>query len=280
MDVVPVPAGTHTLAGARDQAPGQAGTTSSSGPTVPGPAAVDLPRGVDADRVLWDEVVAVGGHASRRLPRGAVLRITDVDGDACVQLVVHNALLPTERLSVADTVKVQWQASLGPGAVLLSDMGRVLMTIIGDTSARHDCLCGASTTALNAARYGDGRVSGRAPSGRDLLCLALATHGRGRADVPPSIALFKGVRVAADGSLTLDAGTRPGRWVELRAELPVIVSVANTPHVLDDRAEYTATPARCTAWQANHPVPDPFRTATPDRQRAFENTDALLRLWP
>ena len=33
-----------------------------------------------------------------------------------------------ERLNVADTVKVQWQAYLGPGAVLLSDMGRALMT--------------------------------------------------------------------------------------------------------------------------------------------------------
>jgi hypothetical protein len=52
--------------------------------------------------------------------------------------------------------------------------------------------------------------------------------------------------------------------------------VANTPHPLDDRP-YTATPARITAWRADHPLPDPFRDRSPERSRAFENTDELLR---
>ena len=73
--------------------------------------------------MLWDETIGAGNYASHELPRGAVLRIADLDGDACVHLVVHNAARPAERLNVADTVKVQWQAYLGPGRVLLSDMG-------------------------------------------------------------------------------------------------------------------------------------------------------------
>ena len=63
----------------------------------------------------------------------------DIDGDACVQLLVHSAQRPAERLNVADTVKVQWQAYPGTGTVLLSDMGRALMTVVDDTSAHHDC---------------------------------------------------------------------------------------------------------------------------------------------
>jgi urea carboxylase-associated protein 2 len=249
---------------------------SDTGPTVPSTAATHLPAGVAPGDVVWDEVIGAGGYASRRLPRGAVLRISDLHGDACIQLVVHSAVVPAERINVADTVKVQWQAYVGEGALLLSDMGRVLMTIVGDTSGRHDCLCGAGTAAANAARYGDGRVSGPTPAARDLLCLAAAKHGLGRGDVPPGITLFRRAVVTADGSLHLDPEHRPGAWVELRAEQPVIASVANTPHVLDERPTYTATTARCTAWRTTHPDPDPFRDTTPERRRAFENTDELL----
>ena len=57
-------------------------------------------------------------------PNGRDLtRITDVEGDACVQLLVYNADNPAERLNVIDTVKVQWQAYLDEGALLLSDDG-------------------------------------------------------------------------------------------------------------------------------------------------------------
>jgi hypothetical protein len=56
------------------------------------------------------------------------------------------------------------------------------------------------------------------------------------------------------------------------------VLVANTPHPLDERDEYTVTPVRCTAWQAPHPsADDPFRMSTPERERAFQNTDEALR---
>jgi urea carboxylase-associated protein 2 len=260
---------TATLAAARAHARRQAGAMAASGPTIPSTSASDLPSGVRAEDVVWDEVIGGGGYASRVLRRGSVVRLTDLDGDACVNLLVYNAASPIERLNVADTVKVQWQAYLGPGALLLSDMGRVLMTIVADTSARHDCLCGCSR---------GGSPSGPAPGGRELLALAAAKHGLGRADVAPNINLFKGVRIETDGSLTFDGTPAPEAYVELRAEMPVLVLVANTPHPLDERDEYTVTPVRSTAWRAPHPsADDPFRMSTPERERAFQNTDEALR---
>jgi hypothetical protein len=47
--------------------------------------------------------------------------------------------------------------------------------------------------------------------------------------------------------------------------------------VLDDRPTYTATPVRVTAWRAARAEPDPYRSSTPERRRAFENTGELLR---
>jgi urea carboxylase-associated protein 2 len=273
---------TGTLAGARDHARRQAGTAGAVASSVP---VGGLPDGV-VGAVLWNEVIEAGGYTSRRLPRGSVLRLEDTGGDACVQLLVHNAIQPAERLNVADTVKVQWQAYLAQGALLLSDMGRVLMTVVADTSARHDCLCGCSTRASNTALYGDGGASGRQPNGRDLLALGLAKVGLSRLDVGPNVNLFKSVRVDASGALHFDGGVLPGTHVELRAEVDVIVTLANTPHPLDDRLVYTASPLRCLAWLPpasgagagahDGAAHDPWRASTPERQRAFENTEAHL----
>src|SRR3954471_17890622 len=155
-------------------------------PTVPATAAKDLPPGVANDDVVWDEIVAGGGYAHRRLSVGTHVRLTDLDGDACAVLCLHSALDPSERLNVADTVKVQWQAYPTAGSLLLSDRGRVLATITADTSGHHDALCGSSTRAANEARYGDGTAQGPSPSARELLVLALAKQGLERRDLPPA----------------------------------------------------------------------------------------------
>src|SRR5262249_54450331 len=143
---------TADTTGARDHARSQAGRRADAMPTVPATDATDLPDGVDADAVVWDEVVAGGGYGHRRLARGTAVRLTDVDGDACANVVLHNAIEPHERLNVADTVKVQWQAYLGAGSLLLSDQGRVMASIVEDTSGAHDALCGSSTRLHNIGR--------------------------------------------------------------------------------------------------------------------------------
>jgi len=269
----PTGAGTGTLAGARDHARSQAGAMSSAvdAPVVPGAAV--LPEGVDGD-LVWAQTIGGGDYASCRLPKGSVLRIIDVDGEACTQLLVHNARQPAERLNVADTVKVQWQAYLAAGAQLLSDMGRVLMTIVADTSGRHDCLCGCTSIATNTARYGDGGASGATPNGRDLLALGVAKLGLSRLDVGPNVNLFTSVRVDGAGALHLDGSVRPGALVDLRAEMDVFVTLANTPHPLDDRPVYTSTPVECVAWMPSASAP--LSPATPERLRAAQNTDAFL----
>jgi uncharacterized protein len=247
-------------------------------PTLPASAAVNLPSGVAADDALWAEVLEAGEYSAHRLPRGSVLRLTDLDGDACAHVALHHANLPSERLNLADTTKVQWQMYPGPGSLLLSDRGRVLAAITDDTSGRHDTICSAPNRADHDAKYGDGRVEGPYPNARDRLVVALAKFGLGPRDLPPTISLFKGVRVAADGSLHLDeAPATAGCFVELRFELDTIVSVANVPHVLDDRERYTCTPLHLAAWQgAVTAAGDPRRHATPEARRAYLNTDDWL----
>lgn len=258
---------------ARDHARAQGGTVVEAMPIVP--ARADDAAG----EVVWEERVAAGGYTSRRIARGMRLRLVDLVGDACASMLLFNAETPVERLNVADTLKVQWNGYLGTGKLLLSDMGRVMMSIVEDDAGAHDAFCGASNEASNARQYTDGKNYGPHPNARDRFMLAVAKYGLGRKDVHPCINWFKGVRIGQNGGTSAQIGPfAPGRSLLLRAEMDLIVVLANCPHVLDERPEYTVTPLRVTAWKGEvTPEGDPIRNASPEGLRAFLNTEDLYR---
>ncbi|MBC7783393.1 MAG: urea carboxylase-associated family protein [Burkholderiales bacterium] len=244
-------------------------------PTIPVTAAHDVPADIERKSLIWDETLAAGEYTSRVLRRGSRLRMINKLGDACAQFLAYNADRPIERLNVADTVKVQWNAYLGEGKLLLSDMGRVLMSITRDTCGRHDTFCGASSEWSNTRLYGEGANHSPFPSARDRFLLALQKYGLGKKDIAPSISFFRSVRIHEDGSMHFVASaSAAGQVVELRAEMNVLVIIANCPHVLDPNPQYTATPLRVIGYRGPvAPADDSIRNAGPENQRAFENTD-------
>lgn len=236
---------TATTYAARDHARAQAGQVADSMRTVPAPA-----------WLLWEEILGNGRYSGKALARGSQLCFTDVEGLACVQLLLFNAWAPHERLNVADTAKVQWQAYLGGGSLLLTDMGRVIATVVADTSGSHDLLCGSVAA-------------------RPLLELGVARFGLDRRDVHPCANLLKGARAVDGDALTYTGGAGAGASIALRLELPAYVVVANTPHPLADADD--CTPVQITAERGSPAsLDDPFRLATPEATRAFENTDDFL----
>ncbi|MET7496027.1 urea amidolyase associated protein UAAP1 [Streptomyces sp900116325] len=260
---------TATTHGARDHARAQHGTRTETMPVVP---ASDWPAAVPGTPV-WAETVAGGNYTHRVLARGTELRLTDLAGDACAHLLLYVDGRPWERLNIADTVKVQWNAYLGADRLLLSDQGRVLASVVADGSGRHDALCGTSTLVRNTERYGDGSPQSPSPAGRELLKLAAAKNGLGPRDLPSSLSFFQGVEVRADGALDFTGSVGPGASVTLRAEQDLTVLIANVPHPLDPRPGYVCTPLEVLAWRARPTAPgDQLWGATPEGRRAFLNT--------
>jgi urea carboxylase-associated protein 2 len=274
-------ASTH---GARDHARSQAGRVVTTMPVLPASAWTTRPEDVEADDLLWAETVAGGGYTHLRVERGTIVRLRDLEGAACAHVLLHHAVQPWERLNVADTTKVSWQAYLGRGSLLLSDQGRVLASIVDDSSGAHDAFCGTSTLAGNVARYGDGSPQGPSPAGRELFLLAAAKQGMSARDLPPSLSFFQGVRVETDGGLSFVGSAGPDRVVTLRAELPLVMLVANVAHPLDPSPSDRTSSLEVLAWRGRPTAPtDPLWTATPEGERAFLNTAAhaaLLGLEP
>lgn len=248
-----IPAGTATTAGARAHAREQHSRTADTMRHVPvttAPPAMSrgLLDGV-TDRLVWSETLAFGRYTTLHLARGTRLRLTDT-GDACVHTLLYRAGTLHERFNAADTVKVPWQAYPGIGHPLLSDAGRVLATIVGDTSGHHDALTGATTVAGNTARYGAGSAHSGSPAARELLTLGALKNGLGPRDVAPSLTFFKGVRVDPDGGIRFTGGEGPGAYVELLLQVEAVVVLANTAHPLDPRDEFTGTSVEVVAWSA------------------------------
>jgi len=224
--------------------------------------------------VIHREIVPAGWYWTTRLHRGDTIRLLNSSGTSCVSTLAWSSADPSERLNHADTVKVQWSANLRKGKVILSDMGRVLLGITEDTSGAHDTLVGGSNAASNEARYGPGGFRNT----RDNFILAARKLGLDRRDVMPCISFFALVNIEADGRFAWQATRREaGDFVDLRAEMDLLVALSNCPHPLDPSATYPEASVEIVRYRAApYGDDDLCRTASAEAIRAFENNASLL----
>ena len=210
------------------------------------------------DGVASRETVPGGRYASMFLARGQALRLVATGGGNGVSMLFWNAHDTSERLNVGDTVKLQWTAAIGAGHVLFSDMGRVLASITAaDAGVRCDLVAAGGRDAADKFRL----VAGK--------------HGMSVRDVPPCVSVFADVRTDGDGRLVWAGAAPVGSAIDFRAEMDLLVAVANCPHPLAPAA--APGPIEAIVWHAPPPTgDDPCRTAGEEAVRGFENTAAYL----
>ncbi len=224
--------------------------------------------------------VPAGGYWTGIVGRWQRLRITDLEGRQSCSLLAYNADETSERFNAPDTVKIQNQIFLTTGRVLFSDLGRVLFSIVADTSGHHDALAGFGDAEHDDARYGPGTYLDLRNefhhNARDNFVMALGRHGLSRRDLVMSFNPFARVRVASEGTLEWQPGAgNAGSAIEMRAEMRALVAISATPHVLDPSPEYAPGPLRIEVLAHRRPDPDdPCRTFSDEARRGFENTDA------
>jgi uncharacterized protein len=214
-----------------------------------------------------------GWYTTLRLSRGEALRIIDDSGRASISLLAWRMEDTSERINCADTVKVQWSAALSKGRVILSDMGRVMLSVIEDTSGAHDLLVGGSTPASALERFG---MPSR--NTRENFIAAAAKAGLGIPDIPPCVTFFAPVTTDDAGRFVWHGDRKQaGDFVDLRAEMNLLVIASNCAHPLDPHgiaAPATVTLIRHRAAPAAND--DLCRTASPEAARAFAVTDQLF----
>lgn len=199
-------------------------------------------------RIVCDETVPARHPWSGLVRKGQTLRIIDVGGNQSADTILYSAADPDERYSAPETIVAQQNIFLATGTQLMSTEGRPMMTIVEDQCGRHDTIGGACSRESNTLRYGHHTYHQHACV--ENFMQALGRHGLGKRDMTSNINFFMNVPVEADGSLGIvDGISRPGIYLDLKAEMDVIVAISNCPQINNPCNGFDPTPVRLVVYE-------------------------------
>lgn len=202
------------------------------------------------DTAIARHYVAAGDYFLGTIPQGHTFRIVDLEGNQAADVLFYNAADPTERYSAMDTIRAQGNVYLTAGTPLISNANRTLATIVADTCGRHDTLGGACATESNTVRYSLEKRCMHAC--RDSWMLAIAEHPEfniSKRDITHNINFFMNVPVTSTGGLTFEDGiSAPGKYVELKAEMDIVMLISNCPQLNNPCNGYNPTPIEVLVW--------------------------------
>lgn len=198
----------------------------------------------------YRKIILAGDYWMHTVHRGETFRIIDIEGNQAADTLFFNANDPHERYSASDTIREQGNIYLTTGTVIQSDLCNPMLTITADTVGRHDTLGGACATESNTVRYALDKKSMHACRDSFLLAVAENEHfGLTKRDIAHNINFFMNVPVTPDGGLTFEDGlSGPSRYVEMRAEMDVIVLISNCPQLNNPCNAYNPTPIEVIIW--------------------------------
>ncbi|QGY27475.1 urea amidolyase associated protein UAAP2 [Pantoea cypripedii] len=198
----------------------------------------------------FQQQIGAGDYWLYRIEKGATLRITDLEGNQAADTLFFNADDTAERYSMSDTLRGQQNVFLTAGSVLRSNDDRPMLTLVADTCGRHDTLGGACATESNTVRYDLEKRHMHAC--RDSWMLAVVEHpeyGLTRRDITHNINFFMNVPVTHEGGLTFADGiSAPGKYVEMVAEMNILVLISNCPQLNNPCNGYNPTPILVNVW--------------------------------
>ncbi|MFP4154579.1 MAG: urea amidolyase associated protein UAAP2 [Halothiobacillaceae bacterium] len=214
--------------------------------TTETPVASDL----KPENALYREVVPAGAPWIHELRKGQTLRILDLEGNQAADTIFYSLDRPTEEhYSAIDTIRRQGNAYLTTGSQLISNLGNVMLTITADTCGRHDTLGGACSAESNQVRYALDKKPMHNCRDSFLTAIGRTHYGLTKRDIVPNINFFMNVPLTPEGGLTFEDGiSAPGKYVEMRAEMDVIVLVSNCPQLNNPCNAYNPTPVEMLIW--------------------------------
>lgn len=204
----------------------------------------------DPKEAVYREVVEAGDYWMQVVKKGQTFRILDMEGNQAADTLFYNANDPSEHYSAMDTIREQGNVYLTAGSKLLSDEGNLMLTITADTCGRHDTLGGACATESNTVRYALEKKCMHAC--RDSWLRAVAEnpqYGMTKSDITHNINFFMNVPITEEGGLTFEDGiSDAGKYVEMKAEMDVIVLISNCPQLNNPCNAYNPTPIEVLVW--------------------------------
>ena len=232
-----------------------------------------------SNTVHFQDTIPGGSHWSMVIRKGLTLRLIDKEGGANVGMLFYNPANLLERYNAPDTLKCQHTFKLTAGNCLYSDMGRVFCSIVEDTAGWHDTVCGNTTKAIVARKWGERDYQQYRNdwylNGYDSFLVEVAKYGLGKKDLAANLNLFSKVVVDDSGALRFDASAaQAGSYIDLRFEMDTLVVFHTCPHPLNPAPEYPKKPVSFHIRTSDALAADDLcRNHCAENQRGFMNTE-------
>lgn len=207
-----------------------------------------LESSLSEENAVYSEMVKAGDGFLHLVKKGQTVRIVDVGGNQSADTLFFNADEIAERYSVQQTVTNQGNVLIGTGTKLYSNDNRIMLAVVADTCGDHDTLGSACSCESNMCRYAlDKRYMHACRE--TFLKTILETPDMDKRDQVDNINFFMYVPFDEQGNLNFADGiSGPGKYVELKAEMNVLVLVSNCPQLNNPCNAYNPTPLKMLVW--------------------------------
>ena len=201
-----------------------------------------------AATIIEDTVVPARAPWSAVVRKGQTLRLIDLEGQQAIDFLCfgtepHEGQV--ERYHMPNTIKIPKNILLGKGTVLYSQFARPMMMIVDDSCGGHDTIFGCCSFAVDQVRYG----KHNAECCQRNFERELAKHDLGPEHVVANANFFMNVPVTSDGHAEItDSQSKPGDYVDLKAEMDVIAVLSNCPQELNPAAGEGPSPIRAIVF--------------------------------
>jgi len=197
--------------------------------------------------IVEDTTIAARAGWSRVIKKGEMMRIIDLHGKQAVDFLCWNAHDHEDRYAAADTMKINETGIFQTTGTTFYSVGLTpLMTITADTCGSHDTIGGCCSAELNKFRYDVDNQTGC----RENFLAEMTKVGMGKRDMAANINFFMYVPVSADGQMDMGPSiSKPGDYVDLRADSDVLAVISNCPQINNPVNDYNPTPVQVTVWQ-------------------------------
>ena len=192
-------------------------------------------------RIVQEHLIPARGYAAFEVQRGQVIRFVDVEGQQVPDVLLFNLHNVKERLSTGYSLSLNRSGNLTTGHTLYSIDCNAMATIVADTVGQHYWGGGFCSEPVNFARYG---VRGT-QNCRDNLTEALKPYGFTKEDVTDGCCLnfFMNLGERPDGSRGTELPfSQAGDYVELRAEMDLLVAISACPQDRNPCNAFNPTP--------------------------------------
>lgn len=204
------------------------------------------------ETAVYNEVLKAGEPWLNIVKKGQIVRFLDLEGNQAVDTIFYNANNLEDRYDAQRTITAQGSIYLTTGSKLLSNEGNVLLTIVADTCGRHDTLGGACAAETNQVRYALEKRPMHSCRDNYLIAIQHSELALDKRDIVSNVNFFMNVPVTPEGGLTFEDGiSAPGKYVEMRAEMDVVVLISNCPQLNNPCNAYNPTPVRVLIWDVH-----------------------------